>query len=49
MYGRKGNFTVYPDGVKTCISDEQADEIEKYSVAKAKYIKEAKEIKEKYN
>lgn len=45
VYGRSGNYSVYPDGKKTEITDEQASEIEVYIQEKAAYLKVVEEIK----
>ncbi len=44
IYGRSGNYSIYPDGEKTVITNEQAQEIENYLVAEEKYWKKVKEI-----
>lgn len=37
IYGKEGNYSIYPDGNKVIITDEQAREIEDYLLAKEKY------------
>lgn len=44
IYGRPGNYSIYPDGEKTVITDEQAKEIVNYLVAEEKYWKKVREI-----
>jgi DNA-directed RNA polymerase subunit RPC12/RpoP len=39
IYGKKGNYTIYPDGVKTSITDDEKEEIDRYVIAKAEYKK----------
>lgn len=45
IYGKKGSYTVYPDSVKTKISDEEAEEIRQYLEKKEEYKKRIEEIK----
>ena len=45
IYGKSGNYSVYPDGEKIFITDEQAEEIKIYLEAKEEYRKKVKEIK----
>lgn len=45
IYGKNGNYSVYPDGEKVLITDEQAEEIKSYLVAKEEYKKKVEEIK----
>lgn len=45
VYGKSGNYSVYPDGVKISITDEQANEIEEYLKQKEEYKKKMEEIK----
>lgn len=45
IYGKKGNYTIYPDGIKTAISDEEAAELKKYLADKEEYNKKVGEIK----
>lgn len=47
IYGRSGNRSIYPDGVKTNITDEEADEIKKYLEEKEEYRKKIDEIRNK--
>lgn len=44
IYGKKGNYSIYPDGVKTQITDEEAAELEAYLKAKAEYKAKVAEI-----
>lgn len=44
IYGRSGNYTIYPDGVKTSITDAEAKEITTYVSAKEAYKKAIAEI-----
>ena len=39
IYGKSGNYSIYPDGEKVSITDEEAEEIKLYLVAKAEYKK----------
>lgn len=45
IYGKAGNYSIYPDGEKISISDEQADELEKYLSDLERYEKEKGTIK----
>jgi hypothetical protein len=45
IYGKSGNYSVYPDGEKVSITDEQAEEIREYLAAKEEYKKKVEEIK----
>lgn len=45
IYGKSGNYSVYPDGQKVMITDEQAEEIKRYLIAKEEYNKKVEEIK----
>ena len=45
IYGKPGNYCIYPDGSKTPITDEEAEEIKLYLVAKEEYKKKVEEIK----
>lgn len=45
IYGKPGNHSVYPDGEKVSLTDEQAAEIEKYLKLKEEYQRKVKEIK----
>ena len=45
IYGKAGNYSIYPDGNKVSITDEQADEIRDYLKLKEKYNKKVEEIK----
>lgn len=44
IYGRSGNYSIYPDGEKVSITDEQAEEIKSYLEAKEEYRKKISEI-----
>jgi hypothetical protein len=44
IYGRSGNYTIYPDGIKTSITDAEVKEIEAYVIAKGAYKKAIAEI-----
>lgn len=44
VYGRPGNYSVYPDGEKVSISDAQAEEIREYLQEKAEYEKKLEDI-----
>lgn len=45
IYGKSGNYTIYPDNVKTGITDEEAEEIRKYLKEKEEYKKKVEEVK----
>ena len=45
IYGKSGNYSIYPDGEKVSITDEEAEEIKLYLVAKAEYKKKVEEVK----
>lgn len=45
IYGKTGNYSIYPDGEKVIITDEQALEIEEYLKLKEEYRKKVEEIK----
>ena len=45
VYGRSGNRSIYLDGEKVDITDEQAEELEKYVNAEEKYRKDVQLIK----
>lgn len=45
VYGKSGKYTIYLDGKKMDISDEQAEEIERYITADREYYNRIKEIK----
>lgn len=45
IYGRAGNYTIYPDGEKVSITDEEAEEIREYIKAKEEYQKKINMIK----
>jgi len=45
IYGKQGNYTIYPDSVKTSITDAEAKEIEDYLKAVDNYNRKVAEIK----
>ena len=45
IYGKAGNYSIYPDGNKVSITDEQADEIRDYLKLKEEYNKKVEKIK----
>lgn len=45
IYGKAGNYSIYPDGEKVIITDEQALEIKEYLKLKEEYKKKVEEIK----
>lgn len=45
IYGKEGNYSIYPDSEKVMITDEQAAEIREYLKQKEKYKKKVEEIK----
>lgn len=45
IYGKSGNYSVYPDGEKVLITDEEAEEIKLYLAAKEEYQKKISMIK----
>ncbi len=44
IYGKAGNYSIYPNGEKTSITDEEADEIKRYLKEKEAYLEKVKEI-----
>lgn len=44
IYGKSGNYSIYPNGEKTGISDEEAAELKRYLKEKEAYLKKVKEI-----
>lgn len=44
VYGKSGNYSIYPNGEKTSITDDEADEIKRYLEEKEVYFKRVKEI-----
>lgn len=44
IYGKAGNYSIYPNGEKTSITDEEADELKRYLEEKETYLKKVKEI-----
>lgn len=45
IYGRAGNYSIYPDGEKVSITDEEAEEIKAYLLAKEEYNKKIEGLK----
>ena len=45
IYGKAGNYSIYPNGDKKLITDEQAEEIKNYLTLKEEYRKKVNEIK----
>lgn len=45
IYGRAGYYSIYPDGVKTQITDEQAEELSDYLKQLEDYQQQTKQIK----
>jgi hypothetical protein len=45
IYGKAGNYCIYPDGEKIMITDGQAEEIKEYLAAEEDYRKKVDEIK----
>ena len=45
IYGKSGNYSIYPDGEKVSITDEEAEEIKLYLAAKEEYKKKVEEVK----
>ena len=48
IYGRKGNYSIYLDGEKKSISDQEAEEIKYFIIEKDEYKKRVEEIKNMY-
>lgn len=46
IYGKSGRYTIYPDTVKTEITDEQAQQLEQYVKEEKEYHAEVAKIKE---
>ena len=44
-YGKAGNYSIYPNGNKTLITDDQAEEIKNYLELREEYKKKVEEIK----
>lgn len=44
VYGKSGNYSIYPNGEKTSISDDEADELKAYLKKKEEYLQKVKEI-----
>lgn len=44
IYGREGNYSIYPDGEKVTISDEDAETIREYLAQMEEYNRKIKEI-----
>lgn len=47
IYGKEGNYSIYLDGDKVEITDEQAKELEQYLLAKTEYNDKVNEINKK--
>lgn len=47
IYGKSGNYSIYLDGEKIFVTDEQVEEIKNYLNEKEEYNKKVKEIKNK--
>lgn len=45
IYGKSGNYSIYIDGEKTAITNEQAEEIKIYLISKEEYKKKVGEVK----
>lgn len=45
IYGKRGGYSIYPDGEKTSITNEQADKLEQYIHDKTEYMKKVQEIR----
>lgn len=45
VYGRQGHYSIYPDGEKVAISDEEATALEEYLKQKEEYCRKARDIK----
>lgn len=45
IYGKAGNYSIYPNGNKTLITDDQAEEIKNYLELREEYKKKVEEIK----
>lgn len=45
IYGKSGHYSIYPNGEKVMISDDQAEEIERYLKEKEEYNKKIEQIK----
>ena len=44
IYGKSGNYSIYPNGEKTFITDEQAEEIKNYLELKEEYRKKIESV-----
>lgn len=44
IYGKAGNYSIYPNGEKTSITDDEAAEIKRYLAEKEAYLKKVKDI-----
>lgn len=44
IYGKAGNYSIYPNGKKTSITDDDADELKAYLRKKEEYLQKVKEI-----
>lgn len=45
IYGKQGNYTIYPDNIKTKITDTEAEEVRAYLKEKEEYKKRIEEVK----
>lgn len=44
VYGKSGNYSIYPNGEKTSITDDEAAKLKRYIEEKEAYLKKVKEI-----
>lgn len=49
IYGKAGNYSIYPNGDKTFISDEQAEELRNYLTLQAEYREKINKIEKEIN
>jgi len=49
VYGKTGRYSVYLDGEKIMLTDEEAEKFRRYKEVKSGYMETVKEIKRKYN
>lgn len=45
VYGKAGNYSIYPNGEKVILTDDEAEEIKNYLILKEEYKKKVEEIK----
>lgn len=45
VYGKSGNYSIYPNGDKVLLTDEEAEEIKNYLILKEEYKNKVEEIK----